>query len=109
MIFTELLYGMHGYILIKFHLICMRIDEVRGAGTYKYDHIFTNLSTGDTYREEFRLLILPGLDINYQITFGKHSGIFQDYQQAYKTALIQKLLYNPCIKRRIKNLDPRLM
>ena len=92
MIFTELLYGMHGYILLQFHLICMRIDEVTGTGTYKYDHILSNLTTGDTYREEFRLFILPGTELNYQITFQKHFDIFPCYLQASKTALDQKLL-----------------
>ena len=80
MIFTELLYSLHGYIVLKFHLICMRIDVVTGAGPYKYDHIFTNVSTGDTYREEFHLLILFWTDINYQITFRNHSDTLY-YQQ----------------------------
>ena len=75
MIFTYLLYDIHGYMLLKFDVICMRFDEVTVAGTYKYDHIFTHFSTGDTYREEFRLFILPGTDINYQTTFRKHSDI----------------------------------
>ena len=92
MIFTELLYDMYGYMLLKFHVICMRIDVVTGAGTYKYDKIFSNLSTGDTYREEFRLFILPGTDINYQITFRKHSDILPCYLQASKTTLDQNLL-----------------
>ena len=92
MIFVDLLYGMYGYNLHKFHLVFNRIDDVTGAGTYKYDHIFTNLRTGDTYREEFRLFILPGTDINYHITFRKHSDILPCYLQASKTALDQKLL-----------------
>ena len=109
MIFRVLLYGMRGSILLKFHLICMRIDEVTGAGTYKYDNIFSNLSMGDTYREEFRFFILPGTDINYQITFRKHSDILPYYLQASKTALDQKLQYNLCIQRRIKYIVPGLM
>ena len=60
MIFTELLYGMHGYILLRFHLIGMRIDVVTGVGTYKYDNIFTNVSTGDTYRGESAFLYFMG-------------------------------------------------
>ena len=59
----------------------MRIDEVTGAGTYIYDNNFSNLSTGDTDREEFRCFLLPGTEINYQITFKKHSDIFQYYPQ----------------------------
>ena len=109
MIFTDLLYGIPGSILHKFHPSCMRIDEVTGAGTYKYDHIFCNLSTGYIYREEFRLFILPGMDINYQITFRKHSDILPCYLQASKTALDQKLLYSLCIQRSIKYLVPGLI
>ena len=60
MMFTKLLYGMYGYIVLQFHLICMRIDEVTGAGTYNYDNIFGHLSTGDTYREEFSFLYFLG-------------------------------------------------
>ena len=41
MIFTDPLHDMHGYMLFKFHVICMRIDQVTGAGTYKYDKIFS--------------------------------------------------------------------
>ena len=70
----------------------MRIDDVTGAGTYKYDHIFSNLCTGDTYSEEFRLFILNGTEINYQITFKKDSDILPDYLRASKNALDQKLL-----------------
>ena len=70
----------------------MRIDEVTGAGTYKCDKSFSNLSTGDTYREQFRRLILPSSEINYQITFKEHSDIFRYYLQASKTDLDQKLL-----------------
>ena len=92
MIFTVLLYDVHGYILLQFHLICMRIDEVTVNGTYNYDNIYGNLSTRDTYREEFRLFILPGTELNYQITFQKHSYILPCYLQASKTALDQKLL-----------------
>ena len=92
MIFAELLNGIHGYIVLKFHLICMRIDVVTGAGTYKYDHIFSNLRTGDTYREEFCLFTLPRPEINYHITFKKPSAILPCYLQASKTGLDQKLL-----------------
>ena len=92
MIFVDLLYRMYGYNLPKFHLIFIRIDDVTGAGTYKYDHIFSNLRTGDTYREEFCLFIPSGTDINNQITFRKHSHIIPCYLQASKTALDQKLL-----------------
>ena len=83
---------MLGYMLFKFNVIRMRIDVVTVALTYKYYKMFTNLRTGDTYREEFRHFILPGTDINYQITFIKHSDILPCYLQASKTALDQKLL-----------------
>ena len=69
----------------------MRNDKVTGAGTYKYDKLLSNLSAGDTYREECRLFILPGTDINYQITFRKHSDTLH-YQQVPLTTLAQKLL-----------------
>ena len=62
MIFTELLYRVYGNILPEFYLICMRIDDVTVAGAYKEDHIFRHLSTGDSYRAEFRLCILPEMD-----------------------------------------------
>ena len=70
----------------------MRIDEVTGADTYIYDHIFSYLSTGDTYSEDFCLFIFNGTEINYQLTCKKHSDTFQYYLQASKTALDQKLL-----------------
>ena len=81
MIFTELLYGMHGYILLQFNLICMRIDEATGTGTYKYHRIFSYLSTRDTYTEEIRHFILPRTEINYQTRFKKSSDIFSCYLQ----------------------------
>ena len=89
MIFVDLLYRMYCYDLPKFHLIFIRIDDVTGAGTYKYDHIFSNLRTGDTYREEFCLFTLPRPEINYQITFKKPSAILPCYLQASKTGLDQ--------------------
>ena len=92
MIFTECLYSMHGFILLTFHLICMRIDEVTEAGTYKYYNSFSYLSTGDTYIEELCCFILTCTDIIHQITFKEHSDIFQYYLRASKTALHQKLL-----------------
>ena len=92
MIFTYPLYDMYGYMLFTFNVIGMRIDGVTGAGTYKYDNIFSNLSTGDSYREKYRLFILPGTDINYQITFRKRSDILSYYLQSSKTSLDRKLL-----------------
>ena len=92
MVFTQCLCSMHGYILLTLHLICMRIDEVTGTWTYNSDNIFGHLSTGDTYREEFRLFILPWTEINYQFTFQKHSDMFPCYLQASETALDQTLL-----------------
>ena len=79
-------------MLPEFHLVGMRIDEVTVAGTYKYGHISRHLSTGDTYRAEFRFYILPGSKINYIISFKKLDDIFPDYLRASKTALDQKLL-----------------
>ena len=92
MIFTDLMYGMHGNIYTKSHEICRRIDEVTGAQTYKFDHIFTSLCTSGTYRHDFCLFILPGTNINYQITFRKNSDILPCYLQASETTLVQKLL-----------------
>ena len=61
MIFTEHLYGMHGYIVLKFHLICMRFDEVTGAGTYKYAKIVSNMNTGYMYVKNSAFLYFLGL------------------------------------------------
>ena len=83
---------MCGYNLLTFQLNCLIIDEATGAGTYIYDKIFCNWSMGDNYREEFRRFILARTEINYQITFKKHSDTFQYYLRASKTALDQKLL-----------------
>ena len=89
-------------MLPEFHLVGMRIDEVTVAGTYKYGHISSNLSTGDIYRADFRLCILPWTKNSYITGFKKLFDIFPDYQRASKTTLDQKLPENPCIERRIK-------